>query len=191
MKTKNEIRAEFKEIRRNITPEAREFASREICRKIEKSQEFKSCDCIGFYAADAYEVDLTYLFNDFCGVKKFYLPRYNAASGLYDMVKIEDFKRDLVVGKYGISEPREDLEKASQIELESMLFLVPGVAFDVRCQRLGRGKGFYDRLLLTKKFSVGVFFECQKAEKIPAEAHDIALDLIITEKNIYRNDLNE
>ena len=152
MKTKNEIRTEFREIRKNITPEVRNSASREICQRIAKSQEFKSCDCIGFYAADAYEVDLSYLFNDFCDRKKFFLPRYNSETELYDMVRIKDFKADLIVGKYGISEPRTELGKASQGELESMLFLVPGVAFDPQCQRLGRGKGFYDRLLLTKKF---------------------------------------
>ncbi len=187
MKTKNEIRTEFKEIRKNIAPQVRESASREICRNVAKSQEFENCDCIGFYAADAYEVDLSYLFNDFCSEKKFFLPRYNLETGLYDMVRIKDFKTDLIVGKYGISEPKCELEKASQSELESMLFLVPGVAFDPQCQRLGRGKGFYDRLLLTKKFSVGVFFECQKTEQIPVEAHDIALDMVITEKNIYKN----
>ena len=187
MKTKNEIRAEFKEIRKNITAAERKNLSSLICQKIAESQEFNDCDCIGFYAADNFEVDLRPLFKKFCGQKRFYLPRFNAATSLYDMVMITDFEHDLIVGKYGISEPKDGLEKASQKELESMLFLVPGVAFDSECQRLGRGKGFYDRLLLTKKFSVGVFFECQRAGKIPIEEHDIALDLIITEKSIYKN----
>ena len=187
MKTKNEIRAEFKEIRKSIPTQERELSSKIICQKIAQSQEFKNCDCIGFYAADQFEVDLTWLFNEYCCEKEFYLPRFNMATQLYDMVRIKDLKQDLQVGKYGISEPKENLEKASQKVLESMLFLVPGVAFDTQCQRLGRGKGVYDRLLLTKKFSVGVFFECQKTPEIPVELHDIALDLVITEKSIYRN----
>ena len=187
MKTKNEIRTEFKEIRKNIPPQEREILSKIICQKIAQSQEFKDCDCIGFHAADQFEVDLSWLFNEFCCGKEFYLPRFNSATQLYDMVRIKDLKHDLQVGKYGISEPKAGLENATQEVLESMLFLVPGVAFDAQCQRLGRGKGFYDRLLLTKKFSVGVFFECQKTPEIPVESHDIALDLIITEKNIYRN----
>ena len=59
-------------------------------------------------------------------------------------------------------------------------------AFDTQCRRLGRGKGFYDRLLSNAKFSMGIFYECQRFEgDIPAEPHDINLDIIVTEKQLY------
>ena len=102
------------------------------------------------------------------------------------MVQIHDRLNDLVIGKYGIAEPSMDLAAAGRQEYECMLYLVPGVAFDNRCQRLGRGKGFYDRLLLNAEFSMGIFYECQRFEgEIPSEPHDIKLDMIVTEKQIY------
>lgn len=67
------------------------------------------------------------------------------------------------------------------------IVLVPGLSFTLKGERLGRGKGFYDRYL--KDFNgvkVGLCFECQLSTELETEIHDQKMNFIITEKNIYR-----
>ncbi len=67
------------------------------------------------------------------------------------------------------------------------LLLVPGLAFNLSGERLGRGKGFYDKFLETfKGEKIGICFECQLIKDIPTEIHDQKCDWLITEKNIYK-----
>ena len=68
--------------------------------------------------------------------------------------------------------------------------LVPLLAFDRSLMRLGQGAGFYDRALadlrkITPVLSIGIAFECQMTDRIPAEPHDQHLDLVITDHNQY------
>ena len=87
------------------------------------------------------------------------------------------------VGAFSILEP------TSEHIVDSSVFdviVIPLVAFDERGNRLGHGKGYYDRYLQhTKAIKIGVAFEVQKLETIPVDSHDIALDMIVTEKKIY------
>jgi 5-formyltetrahydrofolate cyclo-ligase len=67
------------------------------------------------------------------------------------------------------------------------VWIVPGVAFDSECRRLGRGKGVYDRLLeRVKGFSIGVFYEAQKCGAAPSAEHDRRLDAVVTEETVRR-----
>jgi 5-formyltetrahydrofolate cyclo-ligase len=88
---------------------------------------------------------------------------------------------DLLPGAFGVAEPAPG-EKISVAELD--LVVVPGVAFDLKGHRLGYGRGFYDRQLAGKAMetvSVGLGFESQLCDLLPAEVHDQALDFIATE----------
>jgi len=61
------------------------------------------------------------------------------------------------------------------------LILIPGIAFDLHGRRLGRGKGFYDRLLTEiRGVKCGIAFDEQIVEKIPVEPHDVRMDFILT-----------
>jgi 5-formyltetrahydrofolate cyclo-ligase len=65
------------------------------------------------------------------------------------------------------------------------LILVPGVAFDLQGNRLGRGKGFYDRLLAEiRGVKCGVAFEEQIVDEIPVGSHDAAMDFIVTPSRV-------
>ena len=184
--SKTDLRKIFAGNRRSLNENERRMLSAQICRNIEETEIFRNSLCVAFYAADDSEVDLWELFDKYNGSKKFFLPRYKREEKIYEMVQIHDRLQDLVIGKYGIPEPGKELRNADSQEYKCMLYLVPGVAFDSRCQRLGRGKGFYDRLLLNAEFSMGIFYECQRFEgEIPSEPHDIKLDMIVTEKQIY------
>lgn len=82
-----------------------------------------------------------------------------------------------IKNKYGIKEPEGDeFDKYDEIDLA----IIPGVAFDNYANRLGRGKGYYDKLLTKLKCKkIGICFQHQLIEEVPIEKHDIILDEII------------
>jgi 5-formyltetrahydrofolate cyclo-ligase len=92
-----------------------------------------------------------------------------------------------IAGPFGIREPDpENWESASPEEID--LALIPGLAFDPMGGRLGRGKGFYDRLLGNPAFrgiKVGLAWEWQLVDEVPGAAHDIRMDIVIAGENIH------
>ena len=97
---------------------------------------------------------------------------------------------DMAVGAYGILEPVGELFT----DYDSIsLVVVPGVAFDAAGNRLGRGKGYYDRLLprlprarrigicLAAAYKIGICFPFQLVDRVPAEPFDIRMDEIISQ----------
>lgn len=87
-------------------------------------------------------------------------------------------------GKYNILEPIEG-SKISPDDID--VIIVPMVAFDENLNRLGHGKGYYDRYLKnTKALKIGVAFECQKVHDIETNVFDISMDMIVTETCIYK-----
>jgi len=87
-------------------------------------------------------------------------------------------------GAFRILEPDGDEEIAPE---EFDLLLVPGVGFDPQGNRLGYGGGYFDRFLSASRgVKVGLCYSVQVMDEIPAEPHDISMDIIVTEKEIYR-----
>lgn len=77
--------------------------------------------------------------------------------------------------------------KPTAIVVVPEVLLIPGLSFSKKGERLGRGKGFYDRYLETfNGIKVGLCFECQLQDEIPVETHDKKMNFIVTERNIYR-----
>ena len=105
------------------------------------------------------------------------LPRYLADAGVYGAAVFRG--ENLSARTFGIHEPGPE---APALPLNRLDFvLVPGVAFDRSGRRLGRGKGFYDRLLAeVTGVKCGVALEEQIVERLPSEPHDVAMDLILT-----------
>lgn len=100
--------------------------------------------------------------------------------------------QELSPGAFQIPEPHRELRTLAdrQVRAEELdLIFVPGVAFDRRGGRLGRGRGFYDRFLQQVRPDaslIGLAFECQVLDEIPVAEHDILMDKIVTECSIYR-----
>lgn len=98
---------------------------------------------------------------------------------------------ELAPGAFRIPEPRADLRSvpAKAVAAHELdLLLVPGVAFDRVGGRLGHGFGYYDRLLERVRpdaVLVGLAFECQLVNAVPAAAHDVFMDLVVTEVDVY------
>ena len=97
--------------------------------------------------------------------------------------EIKSLDNDVRKGTYGILEPcSERLQKISDNEID--LVIVPGVAFDIKKQRLGYGAGYYDRFLKNLRpdcMKIAIAFDIQIMDMIPVETHDIKMDAIITE----------
>ena len=88
-------------------------------------------------------------------------------------------------GFYSIMEPVTLHKKVALKKID--LMVIPGVVFDEEGFRLGYGKGFYDRALKHfKNLKVGFAFNFQKVKKIPRQKHDVAVNVIVTEKKIYK-----
>ena len=116
-----------------------------------------------------------------------FLPRFRREAACYELVKISSLETDLAPGYYGILEPVQSLIGAQppfHAPLQQV-WLVPGIAFDRSGNRLGRGKGFYDRLLEgADGVKIGVAYDCQIADAIPSDIHDVSMDYVVTESQI-------
>ena len=146
----------------------------------------KKITIAGYYPSN-YEVNIL-SFLEKLSKKKFktVLPVINASGGMSFRSWI--FKEPLYVNKFGILEP-----KSSKKKIIPDLIMVPLVAFDNRLNRIGYGKGYYDRSLKKinkiKKnaISLGIAYSFQKCQKIPTNKHDFKLDYIFTEKGIINS----
>ncbi len=96
-------------------------------------------------------------------------------------VKIRDVQKDLAPGRYGILEPKKHLKPVSLRTVD--LVVVPGVAFDRRCNRLGRGGGYYDRFLKRIKRGIpfiGLAFQLQTVPSLPKSSRDVPVSTLIS-----------
>ncbi|MDB4950250.1 MAG: 5-formyltetrahydrofolate cyclo-ligase [Gemmatimonadetes bacterium] len=95
---------------------------------------------------------------------------------------------ELVPGAYGIREPDAlvcPLVSAAEVDV----VLVPGLAWDRAGRRLGRGAGYYDRLFALpafRAFRCGLFFAAQELHEVPVDAWDVAMDAVVTEREVWR-----
>ena len=114
------------------------------------------------------------------------LPFFDAEKKSYGAKLLKNLAADIVIGKFGVREPAAS---CAEIPLNQFdLVLVPGVAFDWQGYRLGRGQGFYDRILAeVSGIKCGVCHDFQLLEKIPTEPHDAKVDFIFTpERGVRR-----
>lgn len=118
--------------------------------------------------------------------KHIYFPK--VVSGQRKLRFIRTEKKDgIASGSYDIPEPIGGEEISDVRELD--IVIVPGVVFDIYGNRLGYGKGYYDRLLSDLKgrtVIIGLAYDFQIVREIPAEKHDVNMDVIVTEKRIIR-----
>ncbi|MFN7729816.1 MAG: 5-formyltetrahydrofolate cyclo-ligase [Bdellovibrio sp.] len=101
-----------------------------------------------------------------------------------DLIFHQVTAQDLEPGSFGILEPRAHHPRIEKKEIQG--FLIPGLGFDRQGYRLGRGKGFYDRVLAEAVgFKLGVGFECQWTPAVPVESHDQKLHAIMTDAGLW------
>jgi len=117
-----------------------------------------------------------------------WLPRFDSSTGLYELGAIRDIDTDTRAGHYGIQEPAffsDDAFTPLHHSFPKALWIIPGIAFDLSGNRLGRGGGFYDRMLEDADgVKVGVAYDCQIVEAVPSEPNDVKMTYVVTEERI-------
>jgi 5-formyltetrahydrofolate cyclo-ligase len=107
------------------------------------------------------------------------LPRFDGERLCYTICAVRNLSRDITGGRFEIREPAAHCATFPRNRLD--LLLVPGIAFDPQGHRLGRGKGYYDRLLAALSGErCGVGFDEQIVGEIPLASHDQAMNWILT-----------
>lgn len=158
--------------------------SRLVAEKLFSLGAFQKAGCICIYVSLPREVDTRPIIDKCLRLgKKVLVPSVRVPARRLDFYEIKNRKQDLRRGAYGILEPRADRARFTNIE-EADLVIVPGIVFDERNHRLGRGLGFYDRFLkkLDKRVAkIGLAFSFQVVSRVPVEKHDYQLDKVITD----------
>ena len=114
------------------------------------------------------------------------LPAFDPLKFEMNLMKVDNFEKELIPGPRGVPEP--DASRCKIVPLERIdIALIPGLAFDEKGGRIGSGKGYYDRLIprlaiTTRK--VALTFEEQIVPQVPMESHDKHVDIIITDERV-------
>ncbi|MBP5546940.1 MAG: 5-formyltetrahydrofolate cyclo-ligase [Bacteroidales bacterium] len=176
---KAEVRKRMRELKRAVPPEEKLRRSEAIMRQVEALPEFREARVVLLYWSMADEVQTHNFVERWYRDKVLLLP---CVDGDDLLLRRYTGPECLVAGEqFGIGEPTGPV----YTDLESIeLIIVPGVAFDRKGNRMGRGRGFYDRLLKTtpKALKIGVAYDFQMLDSIPVEPFDVKMDRIITEQ---------
>ena len=117
--------------------------------------------------------------------KRVLCPRVQREENRMRLFQITSLSANLEPGILGIPEPRDGCAEVEVAEVDWAL--IPGLAFDSRCYRLGRGGGLYDRLLPGMRPDAtcwALSFDCQIAPELPIEPHDVPIDGVATPRRI-------
>ena len=150
---------------------------------LEQHPLFKSSQTILFYVSYGNEVFTHDLIKKYLKSNKTILVPYSHPETCTIEPRIITDWTDLIKGSYGILEPHT---YKTQNESSIDLILLPGVGFDRKGNRLGHGKGYYDRLIhqTPNATLIGLAFDFQIVPFIPIQIHDRPVDIIISEKEI-------
>lgn len=153
---------------------------------------YRAARCVVAYMSFGSEFETAGFISDLLAQgKTLVLPRAERGSRALELYAVRDLERELGTGVWGIREPRPELCRAAAPE-EIEFVLVPGVAFTRRCERLGYGGGFYDRLIrsFAKRPSlVAASFTPQLLRALPLTEGDQRVDCVITENAEFRRQI--
>ena len=181
MNNKEEIRKKSIEIRKNITNT--DIKSNIIFEKIINLDIYKKSKVIGIYNSLSSEVNtnkiIEYSFNN---GKIVVLPKI--VNNDIKFYKIEKDKK-YIKSKFGVLEPI-GIEDKYILKDNIPLMIIPGVSFDKNKNRMGFGKGYYDKYLENSNtYKIGICFQEQICEKLIVNSNDIKMDIVITNEKLY------
>jgi len=189
---KKRLREKLLKRRDSIPPEQKALKEAAIEKSLFDLDVFKSAKTILMYVSFRSEVDTTGYLDDLLKIGiKLILPVVDSRHNVLKLYEVKDTS-ELAPGYMGIPEP--DIRENRRVTIKEIdLVVIPGTGFDINGNRLGYGGGYYDRLLSyeSKQLAqiehiptIALAFEEQIGEEIPAEPHDITVDMIITDKRV-------
>jgi 5-formyltetrahydrofolate cyclo-ligase len=184
--SKRRVRAEARAARRSLGPEDRDRLSRAVAARVLAMPEVVAAGSLLVYAALPEEVDTATLISVLADRGAVIaVPRVHGdrEMTLHRIGSLDE----LALGTCDIPEPGVDAEAMPPEAFD--VVVVPGVAFDRACRRVGFGGGFYDTLLPRLRpgaFTVGLAFDEQLVGEVPCEEHDHPLDAVVTPTALHR-----
>lgn len=179
--TKNALRQTIRSLQRLITKDDRKEADGIITRRMLDVPEWENAGVVCLYMSGPYEVDTSNLLTDLLNHHvTVVLPRVEGRNlVLHTITSI----KDLVRGSYDILEPKKTCKIISTSSMD--LCIIPGVAFDRRGNRLGHGKGYYDKLLQNVTVpKIGLAYAFQVLAEVPCSSYDVPVTMVVTEKEV-------
>lgn len=186
---KQHLRTVLSEARRNLPRETAAALSAQVQARLLGSAAYRNAPRVALYAPRDCEVDTALVAADALASGRLVLyPRVDRTRGRMTLAAVADLA-ELRPGAWGIPEPPADAPAFEAPELgEGALICVPGLAFTPAGARLGRGGGYYDRMLArlgAKTVSAGLGYAFQILDRLPEGSFDRRLDLIVTESAVY------
>lgn len=179
MMGKKELRKEIKRRFAALAKEEFSVKSAVVLEKLKALPEWNKAGTIFAFISMKDEIDTEEILREILNSgKKLAVPRIDGENLVFHL--IESITEGLVPDCYGIPEPEASAPVAKPAGNDIML--IPGLAFDNGRNRLGRGKGFYDRYLASIPEAIsriGICYDFQMVEAVPTEPHDRPLDMII------------
>ena len=186
MNSKSEVRHEALATRRKIPSDRLDRLSGQVQRNLEGTREFTEAATLATYVAKEDEVQTRNVIIDSLRMgKEVLVPRVGRAPGEMRFYRIRSLD-ELRAGAYGVLEP---LEGSPAVPLSrAQMVLVPVVAWDDKGHRVGYGGGYFDRSLRSRGGAVAAGFalESQRRAAVPASDSDVGLQMLVTEKRVYR-----
>lgn len=182
METKKELRTEYKKKRNEMQKEKKDALSAEICGHILGSRLYQDAETIFVYYPLGNEVSLLPVIDDsFLNGKKIAFPKVEGEDIVF--YQVNDLK-GLKEGAFHVMEPSAGV----MADEKDALALIPGVVFDMDGNRIGYGKGFYDRFLgkYPELTTLGIAYEFQLVESFEADMRDKKMDYLVTELGIRK-----
>ncbi|MCE5191541.1 MAG: 5-formyltetrahydrofolate cyclo-ligase [Actinomycetia bacterium] len=183
---KSEMRLRGRAARRAVMPEQRAAASHAVTEAVLGLPEMAVARAVLVYGSMPEEVDTTELIEALWNRHvRVALPRVQARGEL--RLHWYEPHHELCTGAYGLTEPSPEAPVALPSQMD--IVVVPGVAFDLQCHRLGLGGGYYDALLAHMRGSVvtvGVAFDEQVTPLVPCGDHDEPVDILVTPTQLVR-----
>jgi 5-formyltetrahydrofolate cyclo-ligase len=183
---KKYLRAILKETRESLTASFAKASSSRVQSAFLNADFSRTSKTLVLYSALAHEVTTDAIFAEALAAgREVFFPRLDPPRNALALCKVES-RSDLAPGAYGILEPQTPaIEVAS---LPPSVVVVPGLAFTIRGERMGRGGGHYDRLLAElpqHAITVGLAYSFQLLDDIPQAGWDRRLNFVVTESAIY------
>ena len=173
---KRELRLAMRKLNRSLQPEVRSHLSHKLWEAVESLPQFREAKVVAFFSSLSDEPDTSSALECWSQQKHLLVPRVEG-----EIMHFYEFVPEhMTDGSFGILEPSEgDIFPAGDIDL----IVVPGVAFTAAGDRMGRGKGFYDKYLSQSEmraYRVGVCYPHQIVESLPTEPHDQRMDIVVS-----------
>lgn len=176
---KHEIRRKVRARKSVLTHTEMMNAAASVWQQLEELAAFILADKVLMYHSLPDELNTHEFLDKWHTRKSLFLPKVNGVN--LDILPYHRTRTHL--GAFQIEEP-DGVDTTDVNEME--LIVVPAMAYDRQGNRVGRGKGYYDRLLSrTKALKVGVAYDCQLMDSITVEPTDIPVDIVITESRTY------